>query len=62
MTIYNFTVHTLTQEQKEEGAREVSEEIKLEILQILNFQSIPSIGILNERAEKLINVAEKNKT
>lgn len=60
MKIYNFTVHKLTDEQKEQGAVEVSEDIRNQILNILNFEEMPSLQILNNRASELRYIAIKN--
>ncbi|MGL5962855.1 MAG: hypothetical protein ACRCZ2_00415 [Fusobacteriaceae bacterium] len=60
MSIYNFTVHTLTNEQKQDGAVEVNEDIRSHILKILNMENMPSSQILYKRALELADIAKKN--
>lgn len=58
--IHNLTVHQLTQDQKNENAVEVREDIKREVISILNFENMPTSEMLQERALKLAELAKEN--
>lgn len=57
MKIYNFTQHTLTEEQKRDGLVELPEATQRRVKELLNFDTLPKPEEVQRRAEELAALA-----
>jgi len=59
MAILNLTQHNATPEQVAAGVFEPTTEVKAQIVELLNFNELPSRGFVYKRAEALVSLIPK---
>jgi hypothetical protein len=57
--IINLTQHFATQEQKEAGVIDLPESIRTKVVELLNFEELPSCKEISRRAIKIADIAEE---